>query len=254
MIGYRKDRFAPTDNLMFAADPLALVEDPFRFASPGTCFGPLAALPAMGYVALATTAATTAMTIIGGAQQAQAQREQGQIAYQNALLRRQQAYAQASQEQVNAGQQIAAGQRQQLEAQRRGQVMAGRARAVMAASGAGEDEKLISSLVGEGNYQGDVAAFNANERGRGLMNQAAMDRWSGDAGVFSGSETQSADNRAADATLFGAVGKGVTGAAAGALSFADKYGGGAPNGSGFGTDPGFIPGVPDGYKQSFPIT
>ncbi len=117
-----------------------------------------------------------------------------------------------------AGQQVAAGQRTQIEARRKASVLAGRARAVMAASGGGVDEGVISSLEGEGNYAGDVAAYDASEKARGLRNQAALTRYGGDAGVWSGANEQGMDNRAADATLVGSFGKA-------ALSFASKYGG-----------------------------
>lgn len=168
-------------------------------------------------------AASLGMSILGGVNQSAAQQQAGAVAYQNALLRKQAADVQANQEQQAAGEQVAAGQRQQLESIRKGVVMGARAKAVMAASGAGVDDSLVASLVGEGNYAGDVASYNAGEKARGMYNEAAMTRWSGDAGVWSGANTQAADNRAADATLIGTIGKG-------ALSFADKYGGPAPNG------------------------
>lgn len=188
-----------------------------------------------GPVSLGLGAASLGMSIIGAAGQSQAQRDAGQVAYENALLRRNAAYQQAAAEDVAAGQQVAAGQRQQVEALREGQIQAARLRAVMGASGAGVDENLIADIAGQGKYAGDVAAYDAAEKARSMRDQAALTRWSGDMGVAMGGRTRDAMDSAASATLIGGIGTGV-------LSFASKYGGGL-----FGGSDKAVAAVPGGF-------
>lgn len=197
----------------------------------------------MAGVSLAMTAASAGMSIIGGANQSAAQRQAGDVAYANALQRNQMAQVQATQLQQNAGQEQAASQRQADEARRKGMVMASRMRAVMGASGAGEDPNLIASLEGEGNYNANVALYGGDEKARALNNQAAMTRWSGQAGVGTGAYEKSADYSAADSTMVGSIAKA-------GLSFASKYGGSAPNTtSGSGGDFVVGPAPPGGYTM-----
>src|SRR5260370_737429 len=170
---------------------------------------------------MALNAAGGAMSIIGASNQAAAQRQAGDLAYQNALQRNQMNHVQAAQLQQAAGQEQAASQRVADDARRKGMVMASRMRAVMGASGAGEDPNLIASLEGEGDYNANVALYGGDEKARADMNQAALTRWSGQAGVGTGAYERSADYSAADSTMIGAIAK--TG-----LSFASKYGGDAP--------------------------
>lgn len=185
-------------------------------------FGPLAAAaPLLAAAAPYLGAATAGMSIIGAAGQSAAQRQAGEVAYQNALSRQQMANLQAQQLQVNAGQEQAAGQRQAMEAKRKGSLLASRMRAVMGASGAGMDDNLIASLEGQGDYASDTALYNANEKARGLNNQAALTRWSGDAALAGGENDRAAADSAATSTLVGGIGRA-------GLSFASKYGGDAP--------------------------
>lgn len=202
-----------------------IVYGPLALAVPLIAAAGGAAATGAVTVGTALTAASAGMTILGALGQSQAQRQAGDVSYQNALLRQTAANTQADQLQAAAGARVAAGQRDQIESLRRGQIMASRMRAVMGASGAGEDPNLIASLQGEGKYAGDVAAFNAGEQARGLTNEAAMTRWSGDAGVWSGENDVAAANSRANATLIGGIG-------ASALSFASKYGGGGFSGGG----------------------
>lgn len=151
----------------------------------------------MAFMAPALPFIAAGATVLSGVMSASAQQQQGDSIYRNALLRNQQAEAQAGVLQVQADQQRTAAiqeqavaQRKAIEASRKGSIMASRARAVMAASGGGVDEKLISSLVGEGEYGKDMALYEGDERARNLRNQAKytdynadLTRWSGGAGV-----------------------------------------------------------------------
>lgn len=185
--------------------------------------GPVTICRAFGPLAAAVPFISAGMSIIGAVGQSSAQRQAGEVAYQNALSRQQMANMQAAQLQQNAGQEQAAGQRQDIEARRKGMLLASRMRAVMGASGAGIDNNLLASLEGEGMYAGDTALYNANEKARGLNNQAALTRWSGDSAAWSGANDKAAADSAATSTLVGGIAKA-------GLSFAQAYGGGLPGG------------------------
>jgi hypothetical protein len=187
------------------------------------CYGPLAAA-----APIALSAVSTGMSIIGGANQAAAQRAQGEIAYQDALQRARMQEVQAQQLEQNAGQAEAASQRLAIEERRKGILAAGRLRAVMGASGAGIDENLIASAQGLGDYNADTALYSGTEKARGMRNEAALTRYSGQAGIQQGEFAQSADNSAADATMVGTIAKA-------GISFADKYGGDLFKGGSGGT-------------------
>lgn len=172
------------------------------------------------------------MTVLGGIMGASAQQQQGDAIYRNALLRNQQAEMQAEALKVQAEQQRTAAiqeqamsQRKAIEAARKGSIMASRARAVMAASGGGVDEKLVSSLIGEGEYGKDVALFEGDERARTLRNQSKftdfqsdLTRWSGAAGVTMAGADRAALQSKSAYTLLGSV-------ASAGLGLAGKYGG-----------------------------
>ncbi len=162
-------------------------------------------------------AASAGMSILGGVEQAGAQRAAGDAAYATALQRAQMANIQAQQEYANANAAAGAGQVQADQERQRAAVLAGRAKAVMAASGAGVDPNLVASLVGQGNYNSDVALYNGNEKARNLRNQGAMDIYSANSGIYSGSVTRNNDYAAADNTIVGSLAKG-------ALSFGQYYG------------------------------
>ncbi len=220
--------FVPTDNPMFPVEQ-GLFADPFAYASPGTCFGPLMAAPAVMYGMMALSAA---MTVVGAVSSAAGQAQQGNIAAQNARLRDQQMQAQAVQQENEAEQNRAAannaaaiGQREAFEAQRKGRIMAGRAQTVMAASGAGVDGSMTAGLLAEGDYAGDVALYQGEDKARVLRNMGTVNEYNaaslragGQAGVWSAEQTRGAFNTAATSTLL----KGVASAG---MGLAAKYGG-----------------------------
>lgn len=194
------------------------------------CFGPLAAAaPFIGY---ALTAVSAGMTVLGAISQSNAQRQAGDAAVANARMRSQQAELQARQQEqeavlqrANANDAAAVGQRKAIEAQRKGRLMAGRAQAVMAASGAGVDPSMTAGLLAEGNYAGDVANFEGQQNERNYKNAANVNdynarglRYSGAAGEWSAQSTKAAYDSAATSTLIGGIGKA-------GLSIASKYGG-----------------------------
>lgn len=215
--------FVPTDNPMFPVEQ-GMFADPFAYASPGTCFGPgfAAALPFI----------TAGMTVLGAATTAVGMIQQGNAATQNAQLRDQQMRSQALQQENEAEQNrasannaAAVGQREAIEARRKGQIMAGRAQTVMAASGAGVDGSMTAGLLAEGDYAGDVAQYGGEDKARVLRNMgkvnefnAASLRTTGQAGIWSAEQTKGAFTTAA-------IGAGLKGIAGAGMGLAAKYGG-----------------------------
>ena len=188
----------------------------------GKCF------TGMEVIALAGTALSAGMTVLGAVGQSNAQREAGDIAYRNAQLRNQQMEQQARQLEQQSLQQKAAanreassGQREAIERIRKGRLMASRAKAVMAASGAGVDDSMVAGLLAEADYAGDVALYEGDERARVQRNaatvstyNAAASRSGGQAALWQGENVRGASSRAADATLIGGLAKAGIGLAA----------------------------------------
>lgn len=177
-------------------------------------------------LALAATAVSAGMSIIGASQQADAQREAGNVAYQQALIRNQQAQAEAKRMEDKANAEQAAAQRQALEEKRKATILASRAQAVMAASGAGVDTNIIDGILAEGEYGFDTALYEGDTRAQSSRYDASLRRWEGETGVTQGAYRKASLNAQADNTLTSGIIKG--GIQLG--SIADKYGGPAPKG------------------------
>lgn len=188
----------------------------------GVCFEPIS-------LTMAIAAASAAMTVAGGIASASGQRQAGENAYQDALARNKQLQQVANAREAEAKAAQAAKQREGIEAYRKGNLMASRARAVMAAGGGGVDEKIISALMAEGEYGKDVALFEGDETARKYNQQAEFDRYSGRAAMAAGENTRSAANSAADWTIISSVGKAGT-------SLAGAYAGGGAGGAKTGID------------------
>ena len=184
-------------------------------------------------VAIASTVIGTGMSIIGSIQQSNAQREAGEAAYQNALQRNQQAQEEAKRLEAKANADQAASQRQAIEEKRKASALAGRAKAVMAASGAGVDNNIIDGILAEGEYGFDVALYEGDTRAQSARYDANIRRWEGDTAVAQGAAARSAYNSRADSTLTSGLIGGVTSLG----SMATKYAGPAP-GAGINSTPG----------------
>lgn len=202
-----------------------------------------AALPMLGTI---MSVASAGMTILGAIsssngmqQQASAQERAGQVAVQNAESVRVQREAQAKQLEAEALQNRAAAndeaakaQRVAIEAKRKGRLLAGKAQAVMAASGAGVDDSMTAGLLAEGDYAGDVALFEGDQRARSFKNaahvndyQAAGQRYQGDAGIWQAKQTKAAYDNAAGSTRGAANARLIGGIASAGVSMATYYGG-----------------------------
>lgn len=90
---------------------------------------------------------------------------------------------QAKQMRVNAGQQVAEGTVAAQEEKRKSALIASRAIAVAAASGAGALDptvvKILQGIAGEGRLNAGMEMYNANENARGMLDNANATRYSG---------------------------------------------------------------------------
>jgi hypothetical protein len=193
----------------------------------------------MTLISTAMTVVGAGMSFIGSQNQAAAQQQAGAVAMQNAQIRQQQMEAQAKQQESEAAQNRAAandeaakGQRAMIEAKRKGRLMAGRAQAVMAASGAAVDDSMTAGLLAEGDYAGDVAMFEGDQRARDRKNaanvndyQAAGSRYGGAGAVWQGQQTKNAYDFAASNTRASSYGQLAGGLAKAGMGIADMYGG-----------------------------
>jgi len=214
----------------------------------GRCFTGLEALAALGAVA---TVVSTGMSIAGSSQQADAQRQAGEIAYQNAVARNQQMQAEAKRLEDQANSQQAIAQRQAIEERRKARILAGRAQTVMAASGAGVDENVLAGILGEGDFAFDTALAEGDQKAQDSRFDAELRRWQGRTELASGGTTRSAlQQRAGTTETMGIVG-GITRLA----SLASRYGDGpAPGGASLGTDaPAFGAGYSDWFDRNVDI-
>lgn len=190
-------------------------------------------------ISMGMTLLGSGMSFIGSQNQAAAQQQAGNIALQNAQIRQQQMEAQAKQQESEAAQNRAAandeagkGQRAMIEAKRKGRLMAGRAQAVMAASGAAVDDSMTAGLLAEGDYAGDVAMFEGDQRARNFKNaanvndyQAAGSRYGGAGAILQGQQTKSAYDFAASNTRMSSYVQLAGGLAKAGIGIAEHYGG-----------------------------
>lgn len=166
--------------------------------------------------------APLAIMAVGAILGAAGQYQQGRIARKQGEAMQQAKAFEAEQLDENAGQAVAASQRQAMEQRRRASLVASRALALSAASGAGASdptiENIISDIDGEGEYRAAVALYEGEERARRM-------RLGADAALFEGdmaAATGRAQGRAATVGALGSL------AMAGGSMYA-KYGMGGPN-------------------------
>lgn len=119
---------------------------------------------------------------------------------------------------VSAGQAIAASHFRAQNELKRSQLIASRAQALAAASGAGASDqtvtKIIADIAGEGAYRSELALYEGKEASRALMSKADVLRYQGKSAKAAGAVNA--------LTGFGGT-------------FFEKYGGGGPKGMGYGT-------------------
>lgn len=158
---------------------------------------------------------------VGAILGAAGQYQQGRIARRQGEAIQRSKQFEAEQLVQSAGQEQAAAQRKALEERRRASLVASRALALSAASGAGASdptvEQIISEIDGEGEYRAAVALYGGEERARRLRMGADAAIWEGENAAALGR----ARGRAATVSAIGSL------AASGGGMYA-KYGMGGP--------------------------
>lgn len=170
------------------------------------------------------TVGSMGMNILGAANQSAAQRAAGDAAYQAALGRQNALEIEAKQREDAANAEQAASQRRAIEEKRKAGLVAGRAQAVMAASGAGVDSNIIAGILGEGEYSKGVALYEGDNRAQKQRYQAYLNRFEGQQGVTRGQYSKDVAGWQANNTLAMGIGKALFSG----LSMAGKYGGDLP--------------------------
>lgn len=187
-----------------------------------------AALP---YVAVAATVAGTAATLEGAKTSMEGNAAAAAATQRQAQRRAAAKEFEAQQLEQEAGTAIAIAQRQKAEEARTARLVASRALAVAAASGAGASDStvvnLIAGIKGEGAYRGAVAMYEGEERSRKLLMGADARRYEGAVGIEGSNDAARAYDFKNQATSLQATGQLMQ--AAGSLF--GKYGGGGFGGT-----------------------
>lgn len=165
--------------------------------------------------------AAIAVTVASALLQAKGQRDAAKASQQQAAQVQAAKNFEAAQMEQSAVQEVAAAQRRALEERRRATLVASRAQAVAAASGAGASdttvENIISDIAGEGEYRAGLAIYQGEESARRLRMGAQGARMEGSSIAQFGESRARAYNTAALGSLAG-----------GAASLYTKYGMGGP--------------------------
>lgn len=156
-------------------------------------------------------AAGSLIGVAGLALQAAGGYQSEQAAKRASAARKAAAEFDAQQLEQNAGQSVAAAQRQAFEAERSGKYLESRALAVAAASGGGASDptvmNTIANLASETAYRKSVDLYQGEERSRQLKMSAAATRYSGEIG----SQAILDQGRAAETQAFSGIVSGATG-------------------------------------------
>lgn len=185
-------------------------------------------------VLLGLTAGLSALSVFGGFQQASAYRSAGRAAVREGKFLRALSERRAQAMDIQAGQERASAQRSAIEARRQGNFVAGRTRALAAASGADPSSPTIvgnlADLAEDTDLRAATSLFEGESRGRALQYEAAVERLSG-AAQLEGARYQRdlSTAKAGQAILSGITGAGETiMSSAGHAGLFQKYGKGGP--------------------------
>lgn len=183
---------------------------------------------------LGLTAGLSALSVFGGFQQASAYRSAGRAAVREGKFQRALAERRAQGLEIAAGQERASAQRSAIEARRQGNFVAGRTRALAAASGADPSSPTIvnnlADLGLDADYRAGTALFEGESKARSLQYEADIERMTGQA-QLEGSRFQRdlSTAKAGQAILSGITGAGETiMTSAGHAGLFQKYGRGGP--------------------------
>lgn len=156
------------------------------------------------------TVASIGATAAGGAISAAGTLAGGAAAKQAGEMQQTEANYQADQQTQNAGQAIAAGQRQSFDTALKTKLAVSSARANAAGNGVnagvGSPVEAVNQLEKRGSYAATMDMFNGESTSTGLLNQAAGERYSGQAAEIGGEEAQEASYYSAAGTLASSAG------------------------------------------------
>ena len=150
-------------------------------------------------------------------------------AYRGGKAAKNEAYSQAAEMEVNAGQEKAYAQRRAIEQRRQARLVQSRGLALAAAGGAADDPsvvRILGDIAGKGEYDAMLELFEGDVAARDLKSQAKA--------------TRAAGKEAYRAGRLGAASTSISGFS----SMYDKYGGGSRSGSnsgGMATGRGIVP-------------
>lgn len=175
-----------------------------RYASAGrwsaVCFDPGSLM----------MAGTMAMGAVGSGLQAAGTIAGGNAAAQAGAMQQQAMNYQAAQDQENAGQSFAAGQRQMLAEQDKTRLAISSVRAAASGNGTnagvGSPATIAGLIARRGSYNAAMDMFNGASASTGLLNKAKGEIYTGQADLIGGQEAQSASQLAAAGTIAGGAG------------------------------------------------
>lgn len=186
----------------------------------------------MSWIAVGVTTVSVIGTYAAGQQAKKAAGKEAELQREAGAARKAAAEFEANTLEVQAGQQIAAAQRDMLDVQRVGRLAQSRALALSAASGGGASAPTVSRLIGnlakETSYNAARSLYAGEEKARLMRLQAEEKRKEGEfattAGDLAGSAAD-ARGKGAELASFGTMIGSVGG-------LYGKYGGNGPNAGG----------------------
>jgi hypothetical protein len=163
--------------------------------------------------------AAAAMKITGSVLEMEGHRAAGEAARVTGQRRNVAAQFEAQQLEQQAGQVVAASQRDAREERRKADLVASRALALAAASGGGASDptvvRIIAGIAGEGSYRASVSLYRGEDQARRLRMGAKARRYEGAAAEDIGLREEAGHEIAGTAALF-----------SGSSTLAGRYGGG----------------------------
>lgn len=189
----------------------------------------------MSWINVGVAGASLLMSYEGQQQAKKAAGQQGELERQAGDARRKAAEFEANVMQVQAGQTVAASQRDAMDLQRVGRLAQSRALALSAASGGGASSPTVVNLIGnlakESSYNAARALYAGEEKARLMKLQAQTLREQGQFAQLTGDLS----GRVADTKARGYELSGYGTLIGGAGGMYDKYGRGGPSGGGGAT-------------------
>ena len=186
----------------------------------------------MGALQLITAGASILTSLSAADSAADAAEKEAEMTRRAAARKKAAAELEATVLETQAGQQIAASQRDMLDLQRAARLAQSRTTAIAAASGGGATAptvvKLIGDLAKEGSYNAARALYSGEEKARLMKLQAFQKRIEGEFATESGEFAALAAESRGEAAQMSSFGT-ILNTASGLFS---KYGGGGPSGTG----------------------